>query len=391
MTFSQERNIRVPVTRRLQRLRYTILPMASFCTCVLLTAWLWQRQGQMPNGIGEVEAVRIDVATGADGTLTPLPRGQWTLFDRVEANEVLARLDDRAVRAEMTTLKAEMAHVRGELAAAVEQIELDESERQHDHQRELRRLVWQREQHRLDALDRRAAIETDRIEEMRLNGQLTYLEPLRSQDAVSVMEITDLRLQRDEVRKRIAENESCLAEAKVQLERSEATLKEYSQLRTAQTARLLEPLEAEIAVLECRLDELQLKIGGLEIRAPISGTICAIHGWPGQSLRAGDPVVTVAADQGRYIVSYVRQEQRLQPKVGTPVWVRVRGSGNGLVRSVVERVGPQVETVPLHQQRDPRVQEWGLPVCIELPKDLELRPGQLIDIRFDTWHISNSG
>ena len=40
--------------------------------------------------------------------------------------------------------------------------------------------------------------ETDRIEEMRLNGQLAYLEPLRSQDAVSVMEITDLRLQRDE-------------------------------------------------------------------------------------------------------------------------------------------------------------------------------------------------
>ena len=114
MTLSQERNIRVPVTRRLQRLRYTILPMASFCTCVLLTAWLWQRQGQMPNGVGEVEAVRIDVAIGADGTLTPLPRGQWTLFDRVEANEVIARLDDRAVRAEMTTLKAEMAHVRGE-------------------------------------------------------------------------------------------------------------------------------------------------------------------------------------------------------------------------------------------------------------------------------------
>ncbi len=345
----------------------------------------------MPNGVGEVEVVRIDVATGRDGTLTALPRGQWALFDRVEANEVLARLDDRTVRAEMITLKAELARVRGELAAAVEQVELDESERKHDHQRESQRLVWQREQHRLDVLDRHAAIETDRIEEMRLNGQLAYLEPLRSQDAVSVMEITDLRLQRDEVRKRTAENERCLAEAKNQLERSEKTLRDYPHLRTAQTTRLLEPLEAETSVIECRMNELQVEIDGLEIRAPIGGTVCAIHSWPGQSLRAGEPVVTVAADQGRHIVSYVRQEQRLQPEVGMPVWVRVRGSGNGLVRSVVARVGPQVETVPIHQQRDPRVQEWGQPVCIQPPENLELCPGQLIDIRFDTWHIPNSG
>ncbi len=391
MRSNRERTIPIPLSRRLQRLRYTLLPVASFCTCIMLTGWLWQRQGQLPNGVGEVEAVRIDVASGADGTLTPLPRGQWTLFDRVEANDVLARLDDRTVRAEMATLKAELARVRGELTAAVEQIELDESERTHDHQRESRRLVWQHEQHRLDALDRRAAIETERIEEMRLSGQLAYLEPLRSQDAVSIMEITDLRFQRDEVRKRIEENERCLAEAKAQFQRSEATLRDYPHLRTAQTVRLLEPLAAETAVVESRMDELQVRIDGLEIRAPISGTICAIHGWPGQSLRAGDPVVTVAADQGRYIVSYVRQEQRLQPKVGMPVWLRVRGSGNRLVKSVVQRVGPQVETVPLHQQRDPRVQEWGQPVCIQPPENLELRPGQLIDIRFDIWHISNSG
>ncbi|NLS94455.1 MAG: HlyD family efflux transporter periplasmic adaptor subunit [Planctomycetaceae bacterium] len=391
MTFNRERHIPIPLGRRLQRLRYSALPMASFVVCVFLAGWLWQRQGLLPNSVGEVEAVRIDVAAGADGIIVPLPRGQWTLFDRVEANDVLVRLDDRAVRAEVATLKAELIRLRGDLAAAAEQIELDEAQRQHDHRRESRRLIWQTEQQRLDVLDRRAAIEADRIEEIRLNEQLTLLEPLQSQEAVSNMEITDLRLQRDEVRKRIEENERGLTESQTQLDRSLASLQEYPQLRTAQAAKLLKPLEAAIAVGERQLDELQVQIDGLVIRAPISGTICEIHSWPGQSLRAGDPVVTLAADQGRYIVSYVRQEQRVRPTVGMAVWVRVHGAGGSLVRSVVERVGPQVELVPVHLQRDPKVEEWGQPVCIRPPANLELCPGQLIDIRFDLWHISNSG
>ncbi len=391
MTSDPRRPIPIPWTRRLQRLRRTVLPVASFAGCIVLTGWLWQRQGLLPNSVGEVEAVRIDIAAGTDGIMVPLSRGQWTLFERVEANELLARLDDRFVRAEMATLKAELAQLRGDLAAAAEQIELDEAQRRLDHRRESRRLTWQTEQLRLDVLDRRASIEADRIEEMRLNQQLVLLEPLQSQDAVSIMEVTDLRLQRDEVRKQIEENERGLAESQAQLERSLASLQEYPQPRTAQTARLLEPLQAAIAVGERKIDQMQVQIDGLEIRAPISGTICQIHCWPGQSLRAGDPVVTVAADQGRYIISYVRQEQRVRPEVGMPVWVRVHGSGGGLVRTAVERIGPQVEPLPVHLQRDPKIEEWGLPVCIRPPANLELCPGQLIDVRFDPWLLSNRG
>ena len=391
MTPNREQRIAIPLCRRLQRLRYTLLPIACFGASVVLAGWLWQRQGQLPNGVGEVEVVRMDVATGTDGLLEPLPHGQWSLFDRVEANEVLARLDDRAVRLEMATLEADLVRLRSELTAAAEQIEVDESERTSDHERESRRLAWQIEEHRLDVLDRRAAIETDRIAEMRLNEQLAYLEPLQSQDAVSIMEVTDLKFQRDEVHRRIEENERCLVEAKNQLDRSLESCRKYPEQRSTHADRLLKPVEAAITVGERQMDELRQRIDGLEIRAPISGVICAVHSWPGQNLRAGDPVVTLAADQGRYIISYVRQEQRIRPEVGMPVWIRVRDKGNRLVRCTVERVGPQVEPVPEHQQRDPKVQEWGQPVCIEPPANAELRPGELVDVRFDVWYTPNSG
>ena len=98
----------------------------------------------MPNAVGEVEAVRIDVAAPADGILTKLPRGPWALFDRVEVETVLARLDDRAVRAEIATLQAEVAQLRSEAVAAAEQIALDQAGREHDYDREARRSASSR-------------------------------------------------------------------------------------------------------------------------------------------------------------------------------------------------------------------------------------------------------
>jgi hypothetical protein len=90
--------------------------------------------------------------------------------------------------------------------------------------------------------------------------------------------------------------------------------------------------------------------------------------------------MTVAATQGQYIVSYVRQEQRLKPVVGMKVDVRVRTVPRQTSVSKIDEVGPQVEPVPSHQLRDPRVPEWGLPVRIGIPDGMLLKPGELVDV-----------
>jgi multidrug resistance efflux pump len=282
----------------------------------------------------------------------------------------------------MATLQAEVARLRSELVAGSEQIALDEAPRAHDYQREARRLGWQVQQHQLDLLDRRTLLETDRAEETRLEATLSFLEPLRARGTVTELQATDQRLQRDVVRRRIGENERSLAECRAQLDAAVAALHAYPKNQTAEVDKLLGPLEAAITVGQRRLDELQVQLDALQVRAPLRGTICAIHGWPGQQIRAGDPVFTLAAEEGRYIVSYVHQEQRIRPAVGMPVLVRVRGSRTRPLASVVERVGPQVELVPLHHLRDPKTQEWGQPACIQAPPGLVLRPGELIDVTF---------
>ena len=66
--------------------------------------------------------------------------------------------------------------------------------------------------------------------------------------------------------------------------------------------------------LETKITELEQKILAQDIKAPISGTIVAIHRFPGQAVTAGQDIMTIASEKGDYIVTYVRQTQIIQPK-----------------------------------------------------------------------------
>ncbi len=64
------------------------------------------------------------------------------------------------------------------------------------------------------------------------------------------------------------------------------------------------------------------------------------------------------------------------------VEVKLRTPGGIALLSTIERVGPGLEQVPSHQLRDHKIPEWGQPIIVAMPSDVELRPGELVDIRF---------
>ena len=64
------------------------------------------------------------------------------------------------------------------------------------------------------------------------------------------------------------------------------------------------------------------------------------------------------------------------------VAVRNRSLPQRMVRTRIDRVGDQIEPVPLHHLRDPNLMEWGLPVRIAVPVEFALRPGELVDLTF---------
>ena len=376
------KSIPIPLTQRWRRFRYLLLPYIVVGVSIVSISWLWRKQGEFANAVGEVEVVRIDVAATSDGMLVPLPQVPWTLFDAVQANQILARLDDQHIQAGLATLAAEAIELEKQVEATTAEIELEQSEAKFDKFREAIRLALRIEQLRLELLDRNVDLATDEVELQRLTARVDFVAPLREGGAVTELELTEARLLRDEAAARLAERTIARDETVQQGRLAIKHFREIPEIEKAAVEKILGPVRASLTTHEARIKELRLQLNSLVIRAPINGIITTIHTWPGQVVRAGDPIVTLAADKGRYIVTYVREDQPIRPQVNMTVAVRPRRNQRAQYEATIKNIGPQVEEVPTHQLADPTVPQWGLPVMITLPPELDVRPGELIDITF---------
>lgn len=121
----------------------------------------------------------------------------------------------------------------------------------------------------------------------------------------------------------------------------------------------------------------------VELQAPISGTLVDVRSWPGQTVIPGQIIATIAADHGRHIVGFIPEESTLSAKRGMQVTLQSRAAGSPQLVSEVEEVGVQIEKIPRHQRTSAAMPQWGTPVRIKVPGNTALRPGALVDLRFD--------
>lgn len=375
--------IAIPWSHRWRWLRIQALPLIAFAVCAVVTVRLWKSQSGTARAVGEVYAVRVDLVSRLDGLLTDVPYRRLQLFERVQRGDVVLRLDDQAIKATLATLGKSLDEAKGQLLKAQEQIRIDEAADAVRRLGEARRRAVRVEQVRLAMLETRTALETDKVELQRLNEQAAAIKEAFDKGAINRLEYTNAQLQRDRIAQRITSNEKVLAESEEQLTRATDLMKEFTPEQAIQVANLLAPVRSAIEVQEAKIRELEVQVKSLEIRSPIDGTVVAIAHWPGQPIKAGESIATVATEQSHVIVSYIRQQQRMRPAVGTIVEIRSRSNPTDAIGGKVDRIGPQVEAIPPHQLRDPRVAEWGLPVLIELKGQHNLRPGELVDLKFN--------
>jgi multidrug resistance efflux pump len=379
--------IPTPWRLRWSRFCYRGLPVLGFVGCLAATFWLWQRQGRAPMLSGEVLAVRVDVTSGRDGLLAPLAREPWSLCDPVEANQVIARLDDRTVLAQLDVARKELTKIRANLEAAVVQNLLDEADRDLTYLREATQLAVEHERVLLWLLERKIQSQTDRLELQRCDARIEHFKPLHDKGGMPNLQWVEENLSRNVVAKRLDEGLAALHKAEAEEKALQERRDKLPTRVAAEAAKLLAPLQAAIESQQARIRELELAGDQLIVRSPINGVICAILRRPGENVRAGDPIVTVANPRGQGIVSYLRQDSRLHPRVGMTAEVRLRSPASRAVATRVEHVGPQYESIPLHLCRDPKTPEWGLPVFITIPDGLPIRPGELVDV----WLVTESG
>ncbi|MCI0364538.1 MAG: HlyD family secretion protein [Phycisphaerales bacterium] len=369
-------------SRRMRQVRQGFVPLIVFLAAAAATGWLWRFNTGLFQAIGEVQAVRYEITSPADGVLASLPRRVLMPFDEIEAGELLVQLAPDLVLAQLSTARAKIAQTAEELSAKRAEIEQMQAEHELELRAEARRLAIAVEDVRLEVLDRRAELEAQRLELALRSAEFQSKNDAFDSGAIPAMEVLALKLRRDEVAAQVAGNEEALKEAEAQLAATGERQQALAAASPPAVEAMLLPIRASIAVLEAELGELEVQREALAIYAPADGMIAEVHRWPGQAVQAGDPIVTVAQPESRYVIAYVREHQNLNPDVGDRVELRTRSVPRRSWRAAIERIGAQIEPIPPHHLRDAQRPEWGLPLLIALSDDSTVRPGELVDISF---------
>jgi multidrug resistance efflux pump len=303
----------------------------AFFAALFASGWLWQWHGAAVQGVGEVDALRVDITSPTAGLVIALPhqrRGQWTVFDHVQAGDIIARIDDQQFEASKSLLRRDIK----ELMEQVSQHQSQQAAATDAPASEAVTNAWIYELSRLESLE-----------------QLLSATPQFTPSELRTMGTAPPELPDD-------------VPAQVRDE-------------------LVRVREARLG-LDLRWEELSLRTGLLEIPAPITGTLVNVYCWPGQIVAPGGLIATIAADHGQHIVGYIPEESTIVPKVGMQVTMRARVARSTRIKSEVEEVGKQIERMPTHQRAIATTPQWGLPVRIKMPPDAALRPGTLVDIVF---------
>ena len=217
-----------------------------------------------------------------------------------------------------------------------------------------------------------AAVNLQRAESVLGRNELLRKDKLVSEDTY------DLSLgERDLYRAEIAQKEQSLA----QIESRLAALRPLGEPDSPGTNQNMNAL---LAPLAGRVSDAESSTGSITLLAPISGMVHLINRQPGEFVAEGEPVLSINASKSDRIVGYLRQPYPIEPEVGIPVEVITRERKRKKFISQISRVGAQVEVITnvLAFLRPGVLVDAGLPIVISVPADVNIRPGEAVDLLF---------
>ncbi|MEO1524917.1 MAG: HlyD family efflux transporter periplasmic adaptor subunit [Planctomycetota bacterium] len=145
---------------------------------------------------------------------------------------------------------------------------------------------------------------------------------------------------------------------------------------------LLEPFVQAIAVQDAKIRVLAHRISNNEVIAPASGQIVEVHQRQGTFVSKGDPIVTIASSDQRWIIAYLDGTEPSALSADARVEIRTENGSLASNASILD-IGNQYEQVPeeLRDRRD--VYQQGIPIKIAVPDTLPVLPGQLVRLTID--------
>lgn len=376
----QYRPIETPLPQRVADFKRRYLPVIVWSAAALACVWLMTGRANRFEYIGLARSVQYEVSANAVGRLETL---LVDLYDRVEAGDLVAKLDDAEIAARIERSRATIRQLGAELDATRAQLVADNRIDQASWHNNLRRFETDEEDRRLAALELRVTIESDEIELERLALEQQRAGPLLETGLIGQEEYDTIRLMHDAVQTRVEENRVLLAQTESEYRtavlRREAF--EKSLPSTPAEEPLLRPLREAIEAENGRLREIQSRREATVLRSPVTGQVSSILCRQGQTVVPGEPILTIADGTVTEILAYLGETDSERARENTPVLVASMSRPGKVAESFVIRLGPDVEMLPQRLWREPTTPEYGRAVVIAAVPGLDLTPGELLSVK----------
>lgn len=141
-------------------LRRQVLPVMIWLATIGFVVGLFFRRSERFEVLGIAQAQTIQIAATVPGRLRIVTVG---LFEKVTEGQVLAVLDDELLRAELATALAEVQRLMAELVVTEDGLFAEAAQRETDWVADSRRFSVDVENARLQILELKTLLETDRI------------------------------------------------------------------------------------------------------------------------------------------------------------------------------------------------------------------------------------
>lgn len=347
--------IPVSAATRWREVRARWLPVVVFGLTTLVAVFLWRNLGTAWTIAGFAEGIRSQVSSPCPGLLLSV---LVQPHQPVSAGDPLAVVLPRDPRRPFDVLQAELGLARLRLQPSLAQ----------ENAVDLERL-------RSDLFRTQTELALARVNFERADKDFRRNEPLYREQLVSE-EVFDLSQKTRELyQAEIEEKSRVVAEMRARLE-------PFQDPDGSETTDSEEYLEVA-ARLEGLRQNATNSSAPITLTAPIDGIVNGILRQPGESVIEGEPLLVLNAPAAERIVGYLRQPYPVDPFPGMTVRVHTRDRRRQVFWSEVTQVGAQLEPITNHLAilRLGALVDAGLPLIIRLPKDVELRPGEAVDLQ----------
>ena len=368
--------------------RMHVVPIIIWMGAVACTVMLFHQRTQKFQIVGIAQENIRQIAAAKDGRLKSV---SVELYQKVNFGDKIAIIDTvledestKALRqAQLKTATAEIQHLMAEMVPTQEILLAEAENAKSDRIAVQRRFAVDVENTRLDLLEIKVNLASDRILLGDLNSELKISRQLLEQDVIKPYELEKAKVQYEALSKKIEENEVLLEQANENLTQAKQRQNEFIQRQPFNPSvdSALDIIRKAVKVQEKLIEELLIKPVPMTLTATLDGIVSHIYYGAGDAVLAGEPIITIAESEPAEIVAYASEQQASTIKEKMKVQLIKNNYPAQIATSRVTHLGPNVELMPERLWRNPNVPQWGRPILIKIPNGLKLIPGEMVGIK----------